>query len=65
MCKKIAAIHEYPGCKDVKEVSVAEIADTAAERIWRVSVIDSGASRLRRPIMLPGKFRKSFENNMT
>jgi hypothetical protein len=44
MCKKIlAAIQEYPGCKDVKEVSVAEVADTAAKSIWRVTVVDSGS----------------------
>lgn len=43
MCEKIlAAIREHPGCRNVREVSVAEIADTAAKSIWRVSVIDSG-----------------------
>lgn len=43
LCRQIlAAIQEYPGCKDVKEVSIAEIGDTAAESIWRVTVVDSG-----------------------
>jgi hypothetical protein len=61
---KIAAVQEYPGCKDVREVSVAEIADIAAKTIWRVSVSDSGVSRSRKPIMLPGTFSESFGNNM-
>ena len=43
MCKKVlAAIRDYPGCKAVKEVTISEIADTAADSIWRVTVIDSG-----------------------
>jgi hypothetical protein len=43
MCRKVlAAIQEYPGCKDVKEVAISEVADTAADSIWRVTVIDSG-----------------------
>ena len=43
MCKNVlAAIREYPGCKAVKEVTISEIADTAADSIWRVTVIDSG-----------------------
>jgi hypothetical protein len=49
MCQKLlAAIHKYPGCEDVKEVSVAEIADTAAKSIWRVSVIDSGGVEIEK-----------------
>jgi hypothetical protein len=49
MGKKIlAAIQEYPGCKDVKKVSVAEIADSAAKSIWRVSVIDSGGVEIEK-----------------
>jgi hypothetical protein len=43
MCRKVlAAIQEYPGCKDVKEVAISEVADTAADSIWRVTIIDSG-----------------------
>ncbi|MCU1294323.1 MAG: hypothetical protein JWP08_3173 [Bryobacterales bacterium] len=43
MCEKVlAAIQEYPGCNAVKEVSISEAADTDAESIWRVTVIDSG-----------------------
>jgi hypothetical protein len=43
MCRKVrAAIQEYPGCKAVKKVAISEITDTAAESIWRVTVIDSG-----------------------
>ena len=65
MCKKIlAAIQEYPGCKDVKEVSVAEVADTAAKSIWRVTVVDSGVLKSKRPTTLRGMFNKSFGNNM-
>ena len=49
MCKKIlAAIQEYPGCKGVKEVSIAEVADTAAESIWRVTIVDSGAVEIEK-----------------
>jgi hypothetical protein len=40
--KALAAIQEYPGCKAVKEVTISEVADTAADSIWRVTVIDSG-----------------------
>ena len=48
MCKKmLEAIQEYPGCKDVKEVSIAEVADTAAESIWRVTV-DSGGVEIEK-----------------
>jgi hypothetical protein len=43
LCRKLlAAIQDYPGCKAVKEVSIAEVADTAAASIWRVTVVDSG-----------------------
>jgi hypothetical protein len=49
MCKKmLEAIQEYPGCKDVKEVSIAEVADTAAESIWRVTVVDSGGVEIEK-----------------
>jgi hypothetical protein len=49
MSKKIlAAIQQYPGCKGVKEVSIAEVADTAAESIWRVTVVDSGAVEIEK-----------------
>jgi hypothetical protein len=43
MCKEVlAAIQEYPGCKAVKEVAISEVADTAADSVWRVTVIDCG-----------------------
>jgi hypothetical protein len=42
LCRKIlTAIQGYPGCKDVKEASIAEVSDTAAASIWRVTVVDS------------------------
>jgi hypothetical protein len=46
--KVLAAIQKYPGCKAVKEVNIAEIADTAAKAIWRVSVIDSGGVEIEK-----------------
>jgi hypothetical protein len=49
MCRKVlAAIQEYPGCKDVKEVAISEVADTAADSIWRVTVIDSGGVEIEK-----------------
>jgi hypothetical protein len=49
MCKKIlAAIQDYPGCKGIKEVSIGEVADTAAESIWRVTVVDRGAVEIEK-----------------
>jgi hypothetical protein len=49
ICKKIlAAIQEYPGCKDVKEVSIAEVADTEVESFWRVTVVDSGGVKIEK-----------------
>jgi hypothetical protein len=49
MCSKIlAAIQKYPGCKAVKEVSIAEVADTVADSIWRVTVIDSGGVEIEK-----------------
>jgi hypothetical protein len=65
MCRKVlAAIQEYPGCKAVKEITISEVADTAADSVWRVTVIDSGVSRSKRPTTLHGMFKKSFGNNM-
>jgi hypothetical protein len=49
MCRKVlAAIQEYPGCKDIKEVAISEVADTAADSIWRVTVIDSGGVEIEK-----------------
>ena len=49
MCRKVlTAIREYPGCKDVKEVTISEVADTAADSIWRVTVIDSGGVEIEK-----------------
>jgi hypothetical protein len=49
MCRKVlAAIQEYPGCKAVKEVTISEVADTAAESIWRVTVIDGGGVEIEK-----------------
>jgi hypothetical protein len=49
MCRKVlAAIQEYPGCKDVKEVAISEVADPAAASIWRVAVIDSGGVEIEK-----------------
>jgi hypothetical protein len=49
MCRKVlAAIQEYPGCKDVKEVAISEVADTAADSTWRVAVIDSGGVKIEK-----------------
>jgi hypothetical protein len=49
MCRKVlAAIQEYSGCKDVKEVAISEVADTAADSIWRVTVIDSGGVEIEK-----------------
>ena len=49
MCSEVlAAIQEYPGCKDVKEVAISEVADTAADSIWRVTVIDSGGVEIEK-----------------
>jgi hypothetical protein len=49
MCKKrLPAIQEYLGSKDVKHVRIAEVADTAAESIRRVTVVDSGGVEIER-----------------
>jgi hypothetical protein len=44
----LAAIQQYPGCKAVKEVAISEVADTAADSIWRVTVIDSGGVEIEK-----------------
>jgi hypothetical protein len=40
--KLLTAVQDYPGCEAVREVSIAEVSDTAAASIWRVTVVDSG-----------------------
>jgi hypothetical protein len=46
--KVLATIQKHPGCKAVKEVTISEVADTAADSIWRVTVIDSGGVEIEK-----------------
>jgi hypothetical protein len=46
--KVLAPIQECPGCKAVKEVTISKVADTAADSIWRVTVIDSGGVEIEK-----------------
>jgi hypothetical protein len=49
ICTKVlVAIQGYPGCEAVTEVSIGEVADTTAESIWRMTVIDSGGVEIEK-----------------
>ncbi len=58
----LTAIQGYPGCKDAKEVGVAEVSDTAAASIWRVTVVDSGGVAIENHAAQ--NVQRDFGNNM-
>ena len=65
MCRKVlAAIQEYPGCKDVKEVASRRWLILPQPVFGESPLSIAGVLRSRRPTMLHGMFNKSFGNNM-